>query len=417
MDLILLLAAAAVAVALLPAGWPLRLGGLGLCLLALAVAAFQADATRPGAADLAARATTAAIDTRFLQINLGVALGGLGLIAVGGVLAWRAGAQVATAVIALVMAGAGWVVRPIAGPAGVLWPSVVAMATAVAVLLAIGAIGATRIADAIERLDRRWLAPARQFTGHPASRGWYAVGGLGFALLLVPTLWGVCLGAVMLALASHVLARRAGLVGWLPLLPMLVLALVPFWWLATTIAGPTGQSLGALVEGPFSPAAQTLLAVPLLIAALPFFGLFPFHGATPATALAFAGGWLLNRLGPIVPDGLTHWAGLVVPVALVALWHGASAARFDRVAAALGLMGLAVAPTASPPLVLAALSPLLAPAALWRSSMPAWVQRVMLAPVALVALAVFAPLLGAETVYGVLAMAGVMAAIARTRAL
>ncbi len=171
-------------------------------------------------------------------------------------------------------------------------------------------------------------------------------------------LLGVVLGTGLAALGNHVALVFAGVVlaawsGWLlqreaqrltplPLAPALSLLLVPAYRLLSTIAGPEGLALSALPVIPLSPAAERLLAPPLLLVAWALGGLWPLHRQLPGALTAPAGALLIYRVGAAaMPEGLAYWRGAVFPLLVIGIWHAALARRLELVAVGGGLLGLA----------------------------------------------------------------------------
>jgi hypothetical protein len=122
---------------------------------------------------------------------------------------------------------------------------------------------------------------------------------------------------------------------------LVLLLLVPAWWLMATIAGPEGLAIGSLPDLPWSPAAERLLAPALLLAAWISSGLWPWHRQEPAALTAPVAALLLARVAiPAFPDGLDHWRALAFPVVLLGLWHGVLTRRRAESVAALAWVGL-----------------------------------------------------------------------------
>ena len=147
--------------------------------------------------------------------------------------------------------------------------------------------------------------------------------------------------AILLSATGHALiARDSGRprIPWLPLLaiPPLVLAA----YLIVTIAGPTGLSIAALEEGPFSPAAEALL-VPLTAAgAVVFLGLRPLNGIAPGSLLAPVGVAIIVRLcAGLWPGGVAAWETVAIPAGVVSMCIAAVAR--DAVAAAAAMAWIA----------------------------------------------------------------------------
>jgi hypothetical protein len=172
-----------------------------------------------------------------------------------------------------------------------------------------------------------------------------AIGAAG--VLAGALLWEVISGALLAAIAAQLFARRRGTVGVVPVLPMLTLALLPAYWLMTTVAGPEGQSIAALRDAPFSEAAEILLIPCLVLPAWGFLSLWPLAPFVPGPVLAPLGVALLVRIGvDILPEGMLHWQPLLAPLIVVALLLGGTAGGWTAVAGALALLGASSATTA-----------------------------------------------------------------------
>lgn len=127
----------------------------------------------------------------------------------------------------------------------------------------------------------------------------------------------------------------------LPIAPLLASLVIPAWWLMSTIAGPEGLAVVSLPDLPWSPAAERLLGLVLIVASWAASGLWPLHREEPAALTALAGALLVLRVVvPAVPDGLAHWRALAMPVVVVGLWHAVATDRRDGVAVALAWVGL-----------------------------------------------------------------------------
>jgi hypothetical protein len=93
-----------------------------------------------------------------------------------------------------------------------------------------------------------------------------------------------------------------------------------------------------------SPAAEQLLAVPLLIAAWAVAGLWPLHRHLPGALVAPVGAFLMARVAILaVPSGLEHWRPLMMPLVVAGVWQAALSGRLPRVAVGMAWVGL-VAP-------------------------------------------------------------------------
>jgi hypothetical protein len=152
---------------------------------------------------------------------------------------------------------------------------------------------------------------------------------------------GVFAGCVLAAIGGWLISRPPATRN-LPVAPMVVLVLLlPAWWLMATIAGPEGLAIGSLPDLPWSPAAERLLAPVLLLAAWATSGLWPWHRQEPAALTAPVAALLLARVAiPAVPDGLEHWRALAFPVVLLGLYHGVLTRRRAESIVALAWVGL-----------------------------------------------------------------------------
>ena len=185
----------------------------------------------------------------------------------------------------------------------------------------------------------KFAPPADRNTPHPlvAAVG-LTIGAL--ATAIGPHVSVVVLGVILAAVSGHLLERAAGGTR-VPLAPAATLLLLPAWWLMATIAGPESLGVEGLPAVPFSPAAERLLAIPLLIAAWAVAGLWPLHRQVPGALVAPVGAFLLARIAlPAVPLGLEHWRPLAMPLVVVGIWHAALSGRLPRVAVGMAWVGL-----------------------------------------------------------------------------
>lgn len=185
----------------------------------------------------------------------------------------------------------------------------------------------------------RFAPPLDRHTPHPLAA---AAGLLAGALAagIGPHVGLIVIG-VILAACSGQLLQRAEAGPRLPLAPAATILLLPAWWLMATIAGPEGLDVRTLAEVPFSPAAERLLAIPLLIAAWAVAGLWPLHRQLPGALVAPVGAFLLARVAiSAVPLGLEHWRPLAMPLIVAGIWHAALSGRLPRVAVGMAWVGL-----------------------------------------------------------------------------
>ena len=252
-----------------------------------------------------------------------------------------------------------------------------------------------------------------------SDRIWAALVLLGALLAIVgPHLSLVAGGALLAAVASHVVAHRWRAVVAFPLLPLLVaIGLGVVLYYADVIAGPVGLATDTLRDIPFSPSAAAMLAPFLALGAIGFFGIAP-RRLVPGAALAGIGVALVVRIGNVaLRDGLTDWRTVLVPLGVLALWHAAITRRPAPVVAALAWLGAVAVSRAG------------APGAIWLAGAAALtallvgsrplVARHPIARAAAGAMAgwggglVFDALLRAEVVYAVIAWAAVLVALWR----
>jgi hypothetical protein len=329
---------------LLPGDRERRLSGAGLLTLGLGLAAWRAGSPAGPALTAPER-----LGQGFLVVNGGLLLLGAILLVAGATLAGpgplRPAARLVTALgIALLwQPGAGFVAA--AGPLRALGAAV-ALGIAGSGLSAAGRVPV--FSDGMRRLAGRvFRAPPG---APPLSRGSF-----GPALMLV-------LAVVAVGLGTHVAAVFLGVIvgGWaaylvnrtlamrpVPVAPVLTLALVPAYWLLATIAGPIGLGLGTLAEIPVSPAAESVIAPLLLIAAWGTAALWPLHRQLPGAFAAPLGALLLARIAlPLTPGGLEYWRPLAVPLLVLGLWHAGAHARWPRLAGGAAILGAAGGTTA-----------------------------------------------------------------------
>ncbi len=293
-----------------------RVALVGLAPCALAVASY---AVEPGSGDLpviagAARASSAL----FFTVNTGLLLLGAALAAAVALAVLRDRPRSPRGLALL--AGSGlvlWRVAGLAGPSGAVRS---VLAGAAAALLGAG-VGTVLL----------WLR--RSTRSSPSPVGWPGLGGslpVAFALGLgaLAVVAGSRVGLVFLGLGvaavADFLGRRAIGQGRVPWLPAVALALVPIWWLMTTIAGAVGLGVANLADVPFSPRAEILIALPLALVAWSCLGLWPVQRLLPAGLLAPLGLALWLRVArPAVPEGLEHWQALLFPLGVLGVWGGA----------------------------------------------------------------------------------------------
>lgn len=293
-----------------------------------------------------------AAGTAVAGITLGIGLLGVGVLAAALVLSFFSAGQRSAAgwwagLLGLVgaAAGTGQLLPP--GASGG-WP--IAMATAVSlagIAVLAGNLGRRlRFREGVRTLDRVLSPPS----GAPVRPTWdrwssrlLTVHVLGAAVALGALQLPVLMGAVALsAFAGLLLERRTGRMGRLPVVFILaVMVLVVMWVLLAWVAGEMPHGLLALRDAPYSPAFETLTALPLALVAWSFLGLWPFHMSIRGPVTSLLGAALMVRLlGPVLPYGFEHWQPILYPLAVVAAWHGALVTRDAEILAALGALGL-----------------------------------------------------------------------------
>lgn len=226
------------------------------------------------------------------------------------------------------------------------WRGVVAAAGIAGVGAVLGVlIPLARIPHAIKWLDQRWLAPKRE--PHPCleRRGriiaWSTIGVALLVLLFVDHLFAAVASTLAIVVASHRLALDAGHAPKLPVVPIIAgLSLLTYLALISNIAGSEiGLGYPTILETPFSLRAEALLVLILGAGLWVIFGLWPFHGAGPGSALAIVGGLLLTQWGSrIIPMGILHATPIFAAVAVVAAFHAAATGRVGEYVAALGVL-------------------------------------------------------------------------------
>jgi hypothetical protein len=329
---------------LLPGDHERRLSGAGVLALGLGLGAWRAGSP----ADLALTAPDRLGDG-FLVVNGGLLLVGAILLIAGAALAGpgrtRPAARLVTALgLAL------------------LWQPCARFVAAAGFLRAFGAAVALGLAGSVLGAAGRVLASSggmQRLTGRvfraPLEAPRLRPGWPGPALMLVvalaaagvgPHVAAVFLGVIAGTWAAYLLAHTPGMRP-VPLAPVLTLVLVPAYWLLATIAGPIGLGLGTSAEIPVSPAAESVTAPLLLLAAWSTAALWPLHRQHPGALAAPLGALLLARIAlPLTPGGLEYWRPVAVPLLVLGLWHAAAHARWPLLAAGAGVLGAAGATTA-----------------------------------------------------------------------
>ncbi len=241
--------------------------------------------------------------------------------------------------IGLALLGLGAAGEAAGGPGGgILFTGVNAGLAAAGVVIALGATVPAW---------RRWSMPQRarksgvalDARGHPGLDPLLLAG---FALAAAgPHLIAVGIGALMALAAAARGAVRAGRAAWLAPLVAAGWLLSIGLWLALTILGPAGGGMGGLADGPWSPAAERLLAPLLGGAGLLVAGLPPLHRAPWRLSLAPLGAILVARIvAPAFPGGLAEWEALVGLLLIAALAWAAVTGGWRAAVAAGGMASL-----------------------------------------------------------------------------
>jgi len=294
-------------------------GGLGALVLALAALRVGGGPGR--------------LPTDFAGVELALVLIGIAVLAAAVFSAGRRGRRGALG-SALVAAGLVLLLRDF----GAL-VRVARLGGTIAALGVIGGLAALAWAAAAAALRR---VPLTADPGRPIAVRWMAWAAAGVLLTaLAPHVLlifaGMALGTVAISadgIGRHRLSSLTPVV-------ITVATLGAAGWLLVTIAGDQSLATSALSELPLSPAAETLLAPLLLLAAWSVAGLWPM-GRSPLTGLAgLAGLFLLGRVAvPALPDGLEHWRPLAYPILGLALWQAVASRRWAAALIGGGLFAL-----------------------------------------------------------------------------
>jgi hypothetical protein len=310
--------------ALLPRSRARRAAGLAATASGLALAGLAG--TEPGAT------AVAGLPSGFLAADAA-------LVVLGAVLA------IGTAMVAVLdRRSAPTIAGAIAlAPGGILlgWGGAGLVAAAPSGALVVSALVEVALGVALLLVGRylRFAPPADRDRLHPRALYGGLLAGV-LAAAIGPHLGLVVLGVIVAASAGHLLQRAEG-GPRLPIAPAATLPLLPAWWLMATIAGPIGLWVSGLATVPLSPAAEQLLAVPLLIAGWAVAGLWPLHRHLPGALVAPVGAFLMARVAiPAVPSGLEHWRPLMMPLVVAGVWHAALSGRLPRVAVGMAWVGL-----------------------------------------------------------------------------
>ncbi len=308
---------------LLPDSRGRRLAAAGLGALVLALVALRAGSGAGG------------LPGDFAAVELALVLLGLAALVGGVVRGTRAGLRgVAAAALLVVGVVLAW------GPIETIAGAAPLGGSAAAVGVVGGAAGLAWAAA-------RWLLGRRGTAGPPPvdfvdlpSAGTAMVGvllaGLG------PHFFLVCLGVLIASLGVWVGATRPRI--FADILPILlaIAGLIPAAWLLLTIAGEQGLAIATLPDLPLSPAAETLVAPLLLLAAWSPAGLWPLPRTRVAGIAGVAGLLLVARVvGLALPEGLDHWRPIAFPILAIGLWQGAVSGRWPAVMIGGAMMALA----------------------------------------------------------------------------
>jgi hypothetical protein len=309
---------------LLPDSRAGRVAGAGLGALVLALAALRVSS---GSGSLPGN--FAAVEMALVLVGLAALLGGMvrgarghrgvmaaALAIVGVVLIWgRLGTIAGAAPLGESAAALGVV----GGMAGLAW---------VAAHWALARVGAgSETPVEVEEVDLRSVA-------------------VGVAAIVLAAsgsnLFLLGLGVLFASLAMWAGATRPrGLSAALPFL-LAIVALIPAGWLFFTIAGDQGLAVVTLADLPLSPAAETLLAPLLLVAAWSVAGLWPLPRSPVAGITGAVGVLLLARVAfPALPGGLDHWRPLAFPILAIGVLQGTASGRWPAVMIGGALMALA----------------------------------------------------------------------------
>jgi len=159
--------------------------------------------------------------------------------------------------------------------------------------------------------------------------------------LLAPQLLLLGLGvALCLASAVRATVRARRPLALVPLIAAAI-ALGLAFGLLFTVLGPLGTRLGALAQGPVSPAAERALALLIVGSALVIAGVPPLDRMPWGLGLAPLAAILLGRLVvPVFPEGLALWQAPAVLLLAIALSWASATGRWTRACVAAGLLGL-----------------------------------------------------------------------------
>lgn len=324
-------------------GWAIA----GALLILLGVAAASPDWS-----DLRSAPVT------FVAVSAGFTWLGIGVMTFGAWTATRAGDDFALRRLGAVGANLGITAAALAGAYLIysIWPLLyIGSWRGVLAALGLAATGAVLgvvlprlgLARAIRWLDARWLARHHPADPHAGSHGrhtaWYVILGAVVAVILSHALVASILEAFGVLAAAYLIARRTGRAPRTPVQGIVAgLSLLAFLWGVHTIAGPEiPLRLPAILDTPFSDAAEATLALVLGLGVWAMLGLWPWHGAGPGSTVALVGGAFLIRWGAgLIPGGILHAAPIFAVVAGIATLHAAATGRLGEYVAALGVLAV-----------------------------------------------------------------------------
>ncbi len=335
-----------------------RFALVGLVAFAIGAGAFAVNPGPMPAHALALQSADAGLPPSYIAVNGGLLLLGVALVLASAAQGFRAAPLAGAVGLLLLVSGAGvtfWSVAPLVRLAGAWHVLAAAAAIGGIGLLVALVVRVARVGRAVRWLDREVLAPAGPLTPWPPPRegpvAALAAGAAGSAAAVFGRHTAfVFAGATLAAAGAAYYWWHHGRSRVVLLLPVLLgVTLASLYWFMATIAGPVGLSLRALSDVPFSPAAGVLVALPLGLAAWACAGLWPLQGVVPGTLLAPLGAALWLRVGvPAVPEGLSHWQPLLVPLGAIGVWYGAAVGSVPQALAALAFAALASLAPGSP---------------------------------------------------------------------
>ncbi|HTS86896.1 MAG TPA: hypothetical protein VMG41_00260 [Gemmatimonadales bacterium] len=271
----------------------------------------------------------------------------------------------------------------------------------------------------------RWLARMPRSSPPPTgvtreTRSLLLLQTAGAVVALVSPQLDLCLaGAVVAILAGALAERRAGMTRWPLLLAACGVALGLAWFLLDRVAAGEPRLLSLLPDAPYSSAFELLVAALLLGTAIILMGAWPFQSARRGPWSPIVGATLVVRVvAPVLPVGLVHWQPLAYPFVALTAWYAALALRPEAAFTAWGALGV----LSGDPLGGWIGTTLLGAGALTRVSLTApgpgpgrWAGfcRAFLVVGCVLAVPLLTAALSAQVVYSVVAVAGIVVALAR----